>query len=74
MGKDKVEKEPWVMPEWMEEYRPYIDSLAGGNPIEELMNDTVASLFNNSIRVIIISQIRAMVSILCKLKNEGKLK
>ena len=68
-------KEQWTMPEWMEEYRPYMDSISGGNSVENLINDGGKStVFNNAPRALICCQMHAAVGIVNKLHNDGKLK
>jgi len=69
-----IKFEKWIMPEWMEKYRPYLDKISGGNPIEELMNDHGTTAFNNSIRLTIICQISGAVWLLNKLQEKGELK
>ena len=68
------EKEPWVMPKWMEKYRVHLDRFGGGNPVEELMNDGGKSnVFNNAPRAMICCQMIAMVHLLQLLYNEDQL-
>ena len=66
--------EKWVMPEWMELYRTYLDRHSGGNTIENLMNDHHTTAFSNSIRVAIICGLHSQISLLEWLKKDGLLK
>lgn len=62
------------MPEWMEEYRPYLDRFGGGNDIEWLMNlGEKANVFNNAPLALICCQMEGMVSLLKILKHEKKI-
>lgn len=63
---------PWTMPAWMEPYRSHINN-TGGNPIEELMNDTKTNGFNNSIRLSLIIAVQSQVMLLTSLYNRGLL-
>ena len=68
MTNDKKKK--WVMPEWMENYREYICN-TGGNPIEELMNDSGTNMFNNHVRMGLIIAVKSQVTLLERLHNES---
>lgn len=61
------------MPEWMEPYRKHITN-TGGNPIEELMNDTSANGFNNVIRSVLIAAVDAQITLLNRLHGLDLLK
>lgn len=70
------EKEPetrnWTMPEWMEPYRKYIRN-TGGNPVEDLVNDTNANIRNNVIRAALCVAVESQVELLTILHREGLL-
>lgn len=69
----KVSKrKPWKMPPWMEPYRALIQN-TGGNPIEELMNDTTTNGFNNSIRSALILSVHSQVVLLNIMHDRGLL-
>jgi hypothetical protein len=74
MSDTPTEVEEFVMPAWMENYRRHIDKLAGGNPVEELMNDRNVNAFSNSIRFALVLQVRAVVNTLFAMHEEGELK
>ncbi len=63
---------PWVMPAWMEPYRDLIGN-TGGNPIEELLNDTKTNGFNNAIRAALIVSVESQVRLLTVLHERGLL-
>lgn len=63
----------WTMPKHLEKYRSLIVN-TGGNPIEELMNDTTTNMFNNSIRTGIIVMVRSQISLLEILHQKELLK
>ena len=56
-------KKQWIMPLWMEKYRPDITN-TGGNDIEELMNDTAITASNNWIRLALIVAVIAQIGLL----------
>lgn len=64
----------WIMPEWMEDYRTYLASFTGGNPIEELMNDHHSTSDNNLVRAMICVSFKSVVSLLERLYKNGHLK
>jgi hypothetical protein len=70
MGQTKTKRKPWVMPEWMEPYRDLFQN-TGGNPIEELMNDTETNGSNNVIRSALIISVDSQVTLLHRLRNKG---
>jgi len=73
MSKTKEAKRPvWRMPDWMEPYRDLFQN-TGGNPIEELMNDTGSNLFNNAVRVALIAAVDGQVCLLSRLHTRGLL-
>lgn len=63
----------WTMPLWMEPYRSLIGN-TGGNPIEELMNDTHTNARNNVIRAALIISVESQIHMLTRLKKKGLLK
>ena len=67
-----VEREPWVMPEWMEDYRDLIGN-TGGSSVEELMNDHKTNGFNNVIRAGLIVSVDSQVALLTALHARGLL-
>ncbi len=67
-------KEPWVMPEWMEQFRELIENGAGGNNSEDLMNDKTTTVQNNIPRTFCIVNLIAKVQMLNDLKDEGLLR
>lgn len=72
MKEQKKPREPWVMPNWMEEYRIDICN-TGGNPIEELMNDKESNMHNNQVRMILIFCVQSQISLLHQLHKKGLL-
>lgn len=60
---------PWVMPEWMEQYRSFIETGLGGNSVERCMNLTGEQTWGNVImaaicveasgKVVMLKQLRA---------------
>jgi hypothetical protein len=66
------EREPWVMPGWMEPYRELIGN-TGGNPIEELMNDRTTNARSNMIRSALIVSVESQVALLYRLRQGGHL-
>lgn len=64
--------EPWVMPEWMEQFRDIIQN-TGGNSIENLVNDTTSNTFNNPIRAALCIAVTSQVGLLITLHNRGEL-
>lgn len=70
---DEKKKEPWVMPEWMEIYREFING-HGGNGVDDIMNrmQTEKRLAETNIYVFAMGcEIGAQVRLLHRLKNEG---
>lgn len=66
-------RKPWLMPDWMEPYRDLFEN-TGGNPIEELMNDTTTNGFNNVIRSALIISVSSQVTLLWRARAKGLLK
>jgi hypothetical protein len=66
------ERKPWVMPQWMEQYRELINN-NGGNSVEELMNDHSTNLHNNSIKTMLIIAVDSQVTMLECLHIRGKI-
>ena len=68
-------KKEWVMPEWMEPFRKFINN-TGSNSIEELENDdgTNSNVFNNAPRALICVACHCQVSLLETLHEKGLLK
>lgn len=66
----KQRKEQWTMPKWMEPYRETICN-TGGNPIEDLMNDTTTNFQNNAIRAALIVAVDSQVKLLYRLYEKG---
>lgn len=69
MPKERAKKK-WLMPKWMEPYRNLINN-TGGNPIEELMNDTTTNGQNNVIRAALIIAVDSQITLLFQLKKKG---
>lgn len=69
------QKKEWEMPDWMEKYRSFIslgnETKGSTTSVEDLMNDTTTSPFNNSIRWAMILVIQTKVQTLEYLKKEG---
>jgi hypothetical protein len=72
-GKKPTEKKEWTMPGWMELYREIICN-TGGNPIEELMNDTGTNFFNNHVRSALIVAVSSQVALLNLAHAKGLLR
>lgn len=64
------DKKPWTMPAWMEPYRDLIGN-TGGNPVEELVNDSTASVRNNVIRAALCVAVESQVALLHRLHERG---
>lgn len=62
----------WKMPKWMEPYRKLIAN-TGGNSIEDLMNDTTTTFYNNSIRACFIIGTSDQLNLLQRLHKKGML-
>lgn len=60
----------WVMPTYLEKYRDLIGD-TGGNPIEDLMNDTETNAFNNAFRAAMIVSVYSQIILLEKLHKKG---
>lgn len=69
----KTKKKKWVMPEWMEQYRDDFCN-TGGNSIENLYNDEGTTIFNNAVRVALITAVDAQVGLLYRLHRKKLLK
>jgi hypothetical protein len=63
----------WVMPEWMELFRPYIEARCCGSTVERLMNLTWQQTRGNQILVALCCMCEAQVALLVRLRNDGKL-
>ena len=63
---------PWVMPDWMEKYRPLISN-TGGNSIEDLINDKETTAWNNLIRAVLISAVESQIGLLYALHQHNHL-
>lgn len=74
MDPSEVKITGWVMPEWMEEYRIYLEQFTGGNPIEELMNDHHTTIAENAPRAMICVSLKGAMSMLNKLHANEHLK
>lgn len=74
MDPSEVKITGWVMPEWMEEYRIYLEQFTGGNPIEELMNDHHTTIIGNAPRSMICVSLKGAMSMLEKLHANEHLK
>ncbi len=74
MDPSEVKITGWVMPEWMEEYRIYLEQFTGGNPIEELMNDHHTTITGNAPRAMICVSLKGAMSMLEKLHANEHLK
>lgn len=64
------QREPWVMPAWMEPYRELISN-TGGNPVEELMNDHSTTVRGNVVRAILIGAVASQVALFQQLHDKG---
>lgn len=73
MDPSEVKITGWVMPEWMEEYRIYLEQFTGGNSIEELMNDHHTTIIGNAPRAMICVSLKGAMSMLEKLHLNGHL-
>jgi hypothetical protein len=69
---EQEEREPWVMPAWMEPYRELIVN-TGGNPVEELINDEKTNAFTNVVRAGLIVAVYSQVRLLTALHQRGLL-
>jgi hypothetical protein len=65
-------QDPWVMPNWMEKYRPLINN-TGGNSIEDLINDKETNAMNNLIRSALILAVESQVNLLFALHQHNHL-
>lgn len=65
-------KKPWVMPKWMEPFRPYIHN-HGGNSIERLMNGNTTMRVNMPLAILEVA-VSTQVTLLENLHREGLLK
>lgn len=74
MDASEVKITGWVMPEWMEEYRIYLEQFTCGNPIEELMNDHHTTIAGNAPRSMICVSLKGAVSMLQQLHVNKHLK
>lgn len=70
MKKPRIPK--WKMPKWMEPYRSSIIN-TGGNPIEELMNDTTSNMQNNHVRTALIIAVKSQLVFLEYLREKNEL-
>lgn len=66
------DRKTWTMPAWMEPYRDLINN-TGGNPIEELVNDTGTDAQSNLIRAALIVCTTSQVQLLEALHQRGLL-
>jgi len=66
-------REPWVMPEWMEQYRGLINN-TGGNSVEDLLNDRDTTARSNVIRAGLIIAVHSQVGLLYALRKLGLLR
>ena len=73
VDKSNIKITGWVMPEWMEEYRIYLEQFTCGNPIEELMNDHHTTIIGNAPRAMICVSLKGAMSMLEKLHLNGHL-
>lgn len=65
---------PWVMPDWMEQYRKMIESGLGGSSVERCMNLTGEQTRANQIMAAICCIAEGKVSLLHQLRTAGELK
>lgn len=70
---NKKKSKAWVMPDWMEPYRPFIQN-TGGNSVEELVNDNTSTLENNAVRVMLSVAVETQVKLLTALYQKGHLR
>lgn len=63
----------WTMPEWMEPFRPMLDSRCGGCSVEDLMRDQHTTLMNNAVRAVFCVLCKNLVSLLEQLHKEDLL-
>lgn len=64
---------PWVMPDWMEQYRSFIETGLGGNSIERCMNLTGEQTWGNVIMAAICVEGGGKVSMLHAMRKAGLL-
>lgn len=62
---------PWIMPEWMERYLPYIQNI-GHNSIGDLMNCSPHA--NEHVKSMLVFAAETQVRLLCELKANGLLR
>lgn len=67
----KTKEKLWTMPEWMEQYRPFINN-TGGNSVEDLMNSD-ADMRTNMPLAVLSMIVKGEVALLRRLHDEGKL-
>lgn len=71
---DNGERTPtWYMPDWMEEYRPLIESVSGGSSTERCMNLTGEQTRNNLYMSAICLCVDSRVNLLQQLRSLGKI-
>jgi len=72
---EKVKKEDWKMPEWMEIYRESINN-TGGNTIERLygMKGSDATIFSNAPLALICVAVKCQVDLLYTLHKNRLIK
>ena len=68
-----AKQKPWAMPAWMEPFRKALESLHGGNTVEELMNNHDADMENNCVLAAFCISMINCVGTLGKLKEQGLL-
>lgn len=69
---EKSKHKVWIMPKWMEPYRPFIVN-TGGNSVECLMNDRESTVVTNAPLALICVAVGSQVSLLERLKDQGML-
>ncbi len=67
-----TDREPWVMPDWMEQYRDLINN-TGGNSVEDLLNDRETTARSNVVRAGLIIAVHSQVGLLYALRKLGLL-
>lgn len=71
MPRTAKKPELWVMPDWMESWRPLLADYGLG--IEDLMNDHESTFFNNEYRAALCVAMKDQVALLTRLHAAGLL-
>jgi hypothetical protein len=68
----KAKVKVWVMPAWMEPFRDCITN-TGNNPVEDLMNNHEATVYNNCVLAALCIAVKAQVEMLERAHAKGLL-